>query len=261
MVVTIIVVVLGVTALSHTAPFPFLFDAAVGKVSVWRVRQPADRRSVYLTFDDGPNPTATPELLDLLKEKNVQATFFVIDEYVTEATAPIVRRMFAEGHAVGQHSGNRWLMLHSGSRLAAELQTAASRIELLTGYRPCPIFRPHAGWRSIPMFRGMSRLHYRLVGWSWLMWDWYWFRRRAGDRVAYQVLAHAGPGKIIVIHDGHHRNPRADRRYALEATRRIVDGLRAQGYDFATFCGGGSNQPAAVPVIHDLQACKDHQAE
>jgi peptidoglycan-N-acetylglucosamine deacetylase len=247
MVVTILLVLIGVTALSHTAPFPFLFDAAVGKVSVWRVHQPANQRVVYMTFDDGPNPTVTPELLDLLKDRNVRVTFFLIDEHVTEANAWIVRRMFAEGHTVGQHSGNRWLMLHSESRLAADLQTEASHIALLTGHRPCPIFRPHAGWRSILMFRAMSRLHYRLVGWSWLTWDWHWFRRRTGDRVAHQVLAHAGPGKIIVIHDGHHRNPRADRRYALEATRRIVDGLRAKGYNFATFCEGGSGQSTAAP--------------
>jgi peptidoglycan/xylan/chitin deacetylase (PgdA/CDA1 family) len=247
MLVTVLLVVIGVTALSHTAPFPFLFDEAVGQGAVWRVYQPANRRAVYLTFDDGPNPTATPELLDLVKEKNVPATFFLIDEHVTEATAPIVRRMFAEGHAVGQHSGNRWLMLHSAGRLTAELQTEARHIELLTGYRPCPIFRPHAGWRSISMFRGMSRLHYRLVGWSWLTWDWCWFRRRTGDRVAHQVLAHAGPGKIIVIHDGHHRNPQADRRYAVEATRRIIDGLRAESYSFATFCEGGSSQSPTAP--------------
>jgi peptidoglycan-N-acetylglucosamine deacetylase len=256
MVVTIVVVVLGVTALSHTAPFPFLFDAVAGKASVWRVHEPAGRRMAYLTFDDGPNPTATPELLDLLKEKNVRANFFLIDEHLTEATAPITRRMFAEGHTVGLHSGNRWLMLYSASRLAAKLETAASRIELLTGHRPCPIFRPHAGWRSVPMFRGLNRLHYRLAGWSWLTWDWYWFRRRTGDRVAHQVLTHVGPGKIIVIHDGHHRNPRADRQYAVDAARQIVDGLRAKGYEFATFCGGGSSGPAAAPMIHDLQTCE-----
>ncbi len=188
-----------------------------------------------------------PALLDLLKDRNVRVTFFLIGEHVTEATAPIVRRMFAEGHAIGQHSGDRWLMLHSESRLIAELQNEASRIELLTGYRPCPIFRPHAGWRSIPMFRTMSRLHYRLVGWSWLTWDWYWFRRRTGDRVAHQVLAHARPGKIIVIHDGHHRNSRADRQYALEATRRIIDGLRAKSHNFAAFCGSTSSQSTPVP--------------
>jgi peptidoglycan/xylan/chitin deacetylase (PgdA/CDA1 family) len=86
------------------------------------------------------------------------------------------------------------------------------------------------------MFHGVSRLNYKLVGWSWMTWDWYWFRKRTGERVASQVLAHAAPGKIVVIHDGHHRNPQADRRYAIEATRRIIENLQPQGYEFSTLC-------------------------
>jgi peptidoglycan/xylan/chitin deacetylase (PgdA/CDA1 family) len=194
------------------------------------------RKVVYLTFDDGPNPAVTPKLLDLLKEKNVRASFFLIDTYVNETTAPIVRRIFEEGHTVGQHSGDRWLMLHSSDRLVAKLHAAADRVEVLTGHRPCPLFRPHAGWRSIPMLRGVSRLHYKFVGWGWMTWDWYWLRKRTGERVASQVLAHAAPGKIIVIHDGHHRNPRADRSYAIDATRRVIDGLRVRGYEFVALC-------------------------
>jgi peptidoglycan/xylan/chitin deacetylase (PgdA/CDA1 family) len=236
MAVTIVAIVLGVAALSHTAPFPFLLDAMMGKTAVWRVRHPSGPPVVYLTFDDGPNPTATPALLDLLKDKDVHATFFLIDAHVTEETAPIVQRMFADGHAVGQHSDDRWLMLHSSDSIVAELQRAADHLELLTGQRPCPIFRPHAGWRSVSMFRALNRMHYKLVGWSWLSWDWVWFRQRTGPRVAAQILSHAGPGKIIVIHDGHHRDPRADRQYAIEATREIIDGLRARGYQFATLC-------------------------
>jgi len=54
--------------------------------------------------------------------------------------------------------------------------------------------------------------------------------------VASQILTHAAPGKIIVIHDGHHENPRPDRRYAIDATRKIIDGLHARGYSFATLC-------------------------
>jgi len=237
MAVGILLVVLGAAVLSHTAPFPFLFDAVTGKVSVWRMRQAPGQRTVYLTFDDGPNPTVTPELLDTLRDKKVSATFFLIDAYITESTAPLVRRMFEEGHAVGLHSGDRWLMMHSPSRLVADIQAMADHIEHLTGHRPCLLFRPHAGWRSIPMLVGLKREQYQLAGWSWFTWDWYWFRKRTGARVADQVLSHAAPGKIIVIHDGHHRDPRADRRYALEATRQIIDGLRAQGYEFATMCG------------------------
>src|SRR5437867_3493749 len=214
MIIGIALALIGVVALSHTAPFPFLLDAASGKLSLWRMPQQPGEKVVYLTFDDGPNPTATPEILDVLKEKNVRGTFFLINEHVNEETAPIVRRMFAEGHAVAQHSGDRWLLLKTPEGLAQTLRAAADRMESLTGRRPCPLFRPHAGWRSISMLRGVSRSKYRLVGWSWMTWDWYWFRRRTPERVASQVIAHAGPGKIIVIHDGHHINPRADRRYA-----------------------------------------------
>lgn len=236
MVVAIVAIIAGVAVLAHIAPFPFLFDAVNGDVSVWRVPLPPGKRTIYLTFDDGPNPVATPELLDLLREQQVLATFFLIDRHVTGETAPLVRRMFEEGHGVGQHSGNRWLMLHSPDRLAAELTSAAGRIERLAGSRPCPLFRPHAGWRGIQMFTALRRTGYKLAGWSWFTWDWVWFRQRTGERVAAQVLSHAAPGKIVVLHDGHHDNPRADRRYTIEAVRRIIAALRADGYEFASLC-------------------------
>ncbi len=236
MIVGIVLALAGIFVLSHTAPFPFLLDAASGKLTVWRMPRQPGQKMVYLTFDDGPNPTATPEILDVLKEKNVRATFFLIDKHVTEETAPIVRRMFAEGHSVAQHSGDRWLLLKSPEGLARTLRLAADRVESLAGHRPCPLFRPHAGWRSVPMLSGVSRLKYRLVGWSWMTWDWTWFRKRTPERVASQVIANAALGKIIVIHDGHHINPRADRGYAIEAARQIIDGLHARGYTFATLC-------------------------
>jgi peptidoglycan-N-acetylglucosamine deacetylase len=151
---------------------------------------------LYLTFDDGPNVSATPQLLDLLREKKVCATFFLIDTYVDERGAPIVRRMFDEGHTVGLHSADRWLMMKSPETLARRLCAAADRIERYSGHRPAALFRPHAGWRSAPMLVGLSRLHYRLVGWGWMVWDWCWFRERTGERVASQVLAHVAPGTI-----------------------------------------------------------------
>lgn len=239
-----LVAALGIGVLSHTAPFPFLLDAVTGRISVWRVHQAPGQRTVYLTFDDGPNPTVTPELLDLLRAEKVPATFFLIDKHVTESTAPLIGRMFEEGHAVGQHTGDRWLMLESADSVAAQVSAAADRLERLTGRRPCRLFRPHAGWRSAPMFAGLNRAGYRLAGWSWFTWDWCWFRKRTGPRVAAQVIAHAAPGKIIVIHDGHHRDPRADRRYALDATRLIIQGLRARGYQFAAMCPAGPPPPA-----------------
>ena len=87
------------------------------------------------------------------------------------------------------------------------------------------------------MIKGASRADHKVVGWSWMTWDWVGFRKRTAERVARQVIAHAAPGKIIVIHDGHHRNPRAERRYAIDATRRVIDELGRRGYTFGTLCG------------------------
>jgi len=234
MITAIVLAVITILALSHVAPFPFLFDVAAGKLCVWRVSVPAKEKVLYLTFDDGPNLSATPQLLDLLREQKVRATFFLIDSYVDARSAPIVRRMFEEGHTVGLHSGDRWLMTKSPEALARRLRAAADRIELYAGYRPAGFFRPHGGWRSVPMLVGLSGLRYRLAGWSWMAWDWCWFRERTAERVASQVISHAGPGKIIVIHDGHHKDREANRLYAIHATRLIIDGLKSRGFEFAT---------------------------
>ncbi|HET7695184.1 MAG TPA: polysaccharide deacetylase family protein [Vicinamibacterales bacterium] len=229
----------GVVFLAHTAPFPFLLEAFAPSKSLWRVRDakgPGTPATVYLTFDDGPNPTATPALLDVLREHQATATFFLIDEHLTDATAPIVRRMFEDGHAVALHSNSRALMMKTPEDLAALLTGYADRIEQLAGSRPCRLFRPHAGWRSGSMYEGLDLSEHRLVGWSWGLWDWNWFRAREASGLAARLAKRASHGDIIVMHDGHHVDPRADRRYAVEATRQLVPALRQRGYEFGRLC-------------------------
>jgi peptidoglycan/xylan/chitin deacetylase (PgdA/CDA1 family) len=228
----------GISAivLAHTAPFPFLLERFAPSRSIWRV--PASgAQIVYLTYDDGPNPAATPELLDLFARDGARATFFLIDAHLTEATAPIVRRMFAEGHGVALHSDTRALMINTPADLAARLTRQADRIEELAGRRPCPLFRPHAGWRSGSMYEGLARIDHRLVGWSWGLWDWNWYRPREAEGLARRLAARVSPGDIVVLHDGHHVDPVADRRYAIEATARLLPALKARGYRFGVLCG------------------------
>jgi peptidoglycan/xylan/chitin deacetylase (PgdA/CDA1 family) len=226
----------GTLFLAHTAPFPFLLEAFRPRDAVWHMPRDRERPTIYLTFDDGPNPTATPALLDVLRREQATATFFIIDKHLTDGTAPIVRRMFDEGHAVALHSGTRALMLKSPEDLAALLTAAAARIETLAGGRPCPLFRPHAGWRSGRMYAGVRRIGYRLAGWGWGLWDWNWWRARDADRISARLARRASAGDIIVMHDGHHINPRADRRYAVEATAKLIPALRARGFSFGGLC-------------------------
>src|ERR1051326_9634693 len=102
----LVVIGAGIVALAHTAPAPFLFDVIAGDRAAWHMPKRVPP-TVYLTFDDGPNPTTTPALLDVLARERVHATFFLIDRHITPDTAPLVRRMFDEGHDVALHSHTR----------------------------------------------------------------------------------------------------------------------------------------------------------
>ena len=231
-----LIAAIGVVILSHTAPFPFLLEGFAPSRSMWHMPRDPKSPAVYLTYDDGPNPTATPDLLDVLRENGARATFFVIDAHVTEETAPIVRRMFDEGHGVALHADTRALMIKTPSALASVLVQYADRIEQLAGTRPCPLFRPHAGWRSGSMYEGLIRINHRLVGWSWGLWDWNWYRPREAADLARRLARRANDGDILVMHDGHHVDPFADRRYAVEATRQLAPALRERGLSLRALC-------------------------
>ena len=231
----VIAIAAGVVALAHTAPAPFLFDAIAGKRAVWHMPK-RDRPTIYLTFDDGPNPTTTPDLLDVLSREHVRATFFLIDRHITDETAPLVQRMFADGHAVALHSHTRAYMFMSPDGFARTLVAAADHIELVSGHRPCRAFRPHAGWRSWTMYSGLEKIDHRLVGWSWMLWDWNWFRARTADSVVTRIGSRVHDGDIIVMHDGDESAPFADQRHTVEATARLIPELRARRLDFGTVC-------------------------
>lgn len=228
-------IVAGIVFLAHTAPAPFLLDALAGGRAVWHMPR-GDPATVYLTYDDGPNPTTTPRLLDVLAAEHVHATFFLIDRHITSETAPIVRRLFDEGHSVALHSHTRGYMLMSPDRFARTLTAIADHIEQVAGRRPCRAFRPHAGWRSGSMYAGLKKADYRLVGWGWMLWDWNWFRRRTADSAVKRLRNRASAGDIIVMHDGDESAPRADQRHTVEATARLIPEFRARGLAFGTVC-------------------------
>ena len=88
------------------------------------------------------------------------------------------------------------------------------------------------------MMNGLRQSGRRLVGWGMFLWDWDWFRStRPPSGSRRRIAGRAGPGSIIVLHDGHHKNPRADRRYTIETVDRLIPLLRAKGLEFRTICG------------------------
>lgn len=229
---------IGIVALAHTVPAPFVLDALAGDRAVWHMPR-GNPPTVYLTYDDGPNPTTTPDLLDVLAREDVRGTFFLIDRHITDETVPIIRRMFEEGHAVALHSARKSYMLMSPSELARTLTTAADRIEALTGARPCRAFRPRGGWRSRALYTGLRHIDYKLIGWGWMLWDVELFGARTADRIVTRLLTRVGSGDIMVMHDGDESAPRKDQRQAVDATARLIPQLRGRRFGFGTVCQNG----------------------
>jgi peptidoglycan/xylan/chitin deacetylase (PgdA/CDA1 family) len=212
-----------------------------GDTAVWHMPR-GDPPTVYLTFDDGPNPSTTPALLDVLSREGVPATFFLIDEHLTGETAPIVHRIVAEGHAIGLHSATRAHMLLSPDALEQTLTAAAQRIERAGGAPPCRAFRPHAGWRGGELYTGLKRMDYRLVGWGWMLWDFNWLRRREAP------AAPVGP----------HRETRPRRATSSYARWRRIGTAAAAAADRRGHRApdSGAPRPGAL-VRHDLSVEAD----
>jgi peptidoglycan/xylan/chitin deacetylase (PgdA/CDA1 family) len=235
LIIVVFAIAAAVVALAHTAPFPFVLDALHAERVTWRMPHRGGPPTIYLTYDDGPNPTATPRLLDVLAAHGVHATFFLIEKHITEETAPIVRRIAQEGHSIGLHSHTRSKMLLQPDALARVLTSFSARVESVSGRPACRAFRPHAGWRSSQMLEGLRRIDYQLIGWGFGLWDFDLFRERS-VRIVPRLVRNASPGDIIVIHDGHHEDPRANRQYAIDVTDALVPELRSKGFEFGTIC-------------------------
>ena len=205
------------------------------------VSGPADQPLVALTFDDGPNPPYTGEILDVLRAEHVHATFFVVGRAVA-AYPQLVARMVREGNAVGNHTWDHaHLLVLPPAAVSAELARTDDAIFRAAGIRT-RLMRPPFGARDPDSLAQVRRDGYTVVMWSVpLPKDW----EQPGDAtIANRVVDKVTPGSIIVLHDGNRgmlcgsdrRIPpgTCDRAQDVAATKEIVETLRARGYRFVT---------------------------
>jgi len=195
------------------------------------LRGPRAGRRLALTFDDGPSAVFTGEILDVLRARNVKATFFLCGKNV-ERYPEIARRIKAEGHAIGDHSySHPFLYFKSRRFMGDEIDRAQDAIEKATGDRPV-IFRPPYGARWLGIYSVLRRRGLTLVNWSDTGYDW----KYGADRITSETLKHLGPGSIILLHDGLETRPQRpiDRSETVKALPRIIDAARAAGYTFVT---------------------------
>lgn len=187
-----------------------------------------ERRSLALTFDDGPSE-ATPELLELLAALRVHATFFVSGAAV-ERLPEVARAIVAAGHEIGSHGYSHAPMyLRSPAFIADELGRAQETIGRIAGVAP-RFYRPAYGCRWFGLRTAGRRLGLTTVMWTVIGRDWKW----PAKRVAARLVSGASNGGIFCLHDGRGLAPRPDIRETLEAIRITVPELQKRGYRFET---------------------------
>jgi peptidoglycan/xylan/chitin deacetylase (PgdA/CDA1 family) len=187
-------------------------------------------RAVALTFDDGPNPDATPAILDALAARGVKATFFVLGRHV-ERWPELVRRAALDGHQLGNHGYfHRKLHRRSPAYVRDDLTRGTEQIVRASGVRPRHFRAPH-GFRSPWVTPIAASLGQRTVGWSLGVWD---SARPGADVIAARALDGVNAGSILLLHDGDGYDPDGDRLQTAEALPAILDGLRGRGFRFTT---------------------------
>lgn len=188
------------------------------------LRLPGDRVEIALTVDDGPDPDVTPQVLDVLAEYGVKATFFCIAKKV-RAQPTLVRRMIDAGHHIENHSmqhrHNFSLMGPKGIR--QELMLAQQVLTEATGRRP-EFFRAPAGLRNPFLDPVLHELDLRLVSWTRRGFD---TQTRDADKVARRLLHNAAAGDILLLHDGNAARGISGRPVIVEVMPKLIEGLSA----------------------------------
>lgn len=178
---------------------------------------------IALTFDDGPDPHATAEILDILKEYGIKATFFVIGEEA-ERYPELIAREAAEGHEIGSHTYTHLYMKGKGAaQIREEWEKTQKVIESNTDSRVC-LLRPPGGIYSREIMRLAEKMNYTLVLWTIDTRDW---SGCSSEKITAEVLENAECGDIILMHD-------AGGKHTPEALRQLIPVMLERGFRFVT---------------------------
>ncbi|MGI6298452.1 MAG: polysaccharide deacetylase family protein [Saccharofermentanales bacterium] len=207
---------------------------------------------IALTFDDGPSLRDTGTLLDLLKTEDVKATFFVLGNQIAAGRESFVKRAFAEGHEIGNHTySHKTVKKLSASEVRKEFSQANDLIEGITGVKPV-IARPPTGAYDDTTIAVSKELGMTLVNWSYQSCPEDWNHRGEPDYIADFVIEKARNGHIVLLHDTNSTT--------VEAMPKMIKGLKEKGFRFMTvselLAYGGEGEPAKDKVYFQFSVKK-----
>ncbi len=189
------------------------------------------RNEIALTIDDGPDPAVTPQVLDLLDQYAVQATFFCIGELAARYP-DLCREIVRRGHAVENHSQRHrhYFSLMGPRAMARELQAAQDTLGSVSGQVPL-FFRAPAGLRNLFLDPILTRLGLRLASWSVRGFD---TRISDAERVKSSLLRGLQAGAILLLHDGHAARTMQGNPIILEVLPAVLESARSAGLHAVT---------------------------
>lgn len=190
-------------------------------------RVPTDKKVVALTFDDGPHPKFTPDILNILDKYRIKATFFMVGKEMVKYP-DVVKEVAKRGHVIGNHtySHPHDIELDTRTQVVGELEKCEQVIEKLTGARP-QLFRSPRGLMDGAVFQIANEEGYKVILWTVCADN---HSDPTPQMMANRVFQHIKPGGIILVHDGMYCSRIKD----VEATPIIIEGLIKRGYRFVT---------------------------
>jgi peptidoglycan-N-acetylglucosamine deacetylase len=188
---------------------------------------------VALTYDDGPNPTYTNQLINLLNQLEAKATFFVIGQNI-ETHPETVKKLIDSGHEVGNHSySHQKLIWKTPAFVRSEIEKTDELLRQL-GVKQEILFRAPFGYKRFTLPYILKQMHKKNIMWNVDPKD---YQETNPEIIAQRILDKVQPGAIILMHDGGSDSTNqtlCDRTATISATELIIHKLQAQGYKFLT---------------------------
>lgn len=178
-----------------------------------------NEKAIYLTFDDGPIPEVTPWVLDLLKEHQIKATFFMVGDNVRKHPQ-VFERVVAEGHRIGNHTFNH--LRGFEQRTANYIENIAKAKEFIES----PLFRPPHGQLRPQQYKALKE-QYKIIMWDLVTRD--YSKIKNGPEVYDNVLKYTRSGSIVTFHDSLRAWNKGNLQFALP---RSIEFWEKEGYEF-----------------------------